>query len=69
MLRSIKMRFSGTQPFLVQPGASPGLILGPTEPIYVVSRVPEVITDSDFLGIIKLWVGSGGGFPGGCPVT
>lgn len=48
---------------------NPGLILGPSEPVYVVSQVPEVITDSDFLEIIRLWVQNGGGFPGGCPVS
>ncbi len=69
MARVIKLHFSGTQPFLVQPGAYPGLMLGPSEPVYVVSQVPEVITDSDFLEIIRLWVQNGGGFPGGCPVT
>ncbi len=69
MQRSIKLRFSSTQPFLVQPGAYPGLILGPSEPVYIVSQVPEVMDDSDFLEIIRLWVSSGGGFPGGCPVS
>jgi len=35
----------------------------------MVSQIPEVITDSSFLEIIRFWVESGGGFPGGYPVA
>ncbi len=69
MQRSIKLRFSGTQPFLVQPRASLERRFSRMEAVYMVAQVPEVIDDSNFLEIIKFWVESGGGFPGGCPVT
>ncbi len=69
MQRSIKLRFSGTQPFLVQPGASLKRKFSLMEAVYMVSQIPEAIADNAFLEIIRLWVESGGGFPGGCPVV
>ena len=69
MAQVIKLRFSGTQPSLVQPGASLERRFSRLEAVYMVSQVPEVMDDSNFLEIIRLWVESGGGFPGGCPVT
>ena len=69
MARVVKLTFSGTQPFLVQTRARLEGRFSRIEAVYMVSQIPEVITDSSFLEIIRFWVESGGGFPGGYPVA